>query len=86
MAKRKQPPKLSILPPGSIVTMGGGIDAGVLEVKIGPCDLIAYHVVWWVGPERRTAWVDSFEVKAADESELVEVTLEVPPGQLGVGK
>lgn len=82
VAKKKQ--VVSIVPPGSIVSLAGGMDAGVLEVKIGTNFTISYHVVFWLNSDRRTMWVDSFEVAPIYATKGGDgVILELTPGQLG---
>lgn len=60
-----------VLPPGTPAVMNGDIHVHITAVTIRSSGLL-YEVSWYVGAERRTAWVEPFEI-----------TTDTPPTRIG---
>lgn len=76
---RQHPRQLALIAPGSLVTLAGGQDAGVLRVEIGMGDYIRYEVMWWANGERKTQWLEAFEVALAGEQEPAVIGFQQVP-------
>jgi hypothetical protein len=60
---------LSVIAPGSAVTIGQGISGEVLTVMIsGSARQVRYHVGFWQDGDYYKTWLEDFQVEAADES------------------
>lgn len=63
--------KLMVYPPGTAVLIGFGDDifaAQVLAVAVYAHN-IQYQVSWWDGRQRRTDWLEDFEVQSQHEGQ-----------------
>lgn len=65
--------KIEVLEVGSTVFIGfGEIEAVIIGVSIrGDCHHVTYECEWWSGKDRKSAWLESFNVKAAGENSKV---------------
>jgi hypothetical protein len=74
---------LELIPPESVVTLAGGVTAGVLQVAIGPNGHVRYEVAYWANGARVVQWLEAVEVRADDG--LPPLVVE-QPGAAGTGR
>lgn len=70
MSDKSRPamPMLTVHRPGTeVVANKGKINASVSAVMIEGNGAITYLISWWDSNERKSQWVESFEVDEADE-------------------
>lgn len=59
MAVLSKKPTVTVLEPGSVVTLWGGINARIVAVMIEPGSRVSYRVKYWNRSALETEWVGS---------------------------
>lgn len=60
---------MEIYKPGTTVKINE-IEATVLSVQINE-NRIIYHLSWWVNSDRKTEWVEEFEIHSKEHKEKI---------------
>lgn len=65
--------RIIVYRPGAIVSVGqrgDTIRAFVVQTTIQNAGRIQYEITWWSGRDRKTAWVEEWEVSKIDDKSI----------------
>ena len=65
--------QIEVMQVGSPVTLADGIPATITAILINDKCRVTYQCVWWSGQERKSAYLEEFEVTPADETQRTTV-------------
>jgi hypothetical protein len=71
-------PPLNLIAPETEVMIGAPdfqIPGMIAAVRILPENVIDYFVVWWSGRDRKSDWLDPFEIKVIPNGKFKSVTV-----------
>ena len=64
---------MEVYKPGTTVELTDGITAIIIAINIDSNCKIQYEVVWWASRERKTSWVEPFEIKVFGIGEQLKI-------------
>ena len=66
----KSKPDISVIKPGTPVTLNGDIEAVVVELSIASNLHVQYRCAWWSGSDRKVEWLEEHEVSCERDTSL----------------